>query len=68
MIEKDLVKFKNQVNPDVYNGAILIGLNGISVKSHGNANPIAFSSAIKQCFNFIDKDLNQQIIKSIKNL
>ena len=68
LIEKDLVKFKNQVNPDVYNGAILIGLNGISVKSHGNANPIAFSSAIKQCFNFIDKDLNQQIIKSIKNL
>ena len=67
LIEKDLKKLKDQVNPDIYNGATLIGLNGISVKSHGNANPIAFSYALKQCHNFITKDLNKQIIKSIKN-
>ena len=68
LIEKDLKKLKNQVNPDIYNGAILIGLNGISVKSHGNANPIAFSYALKQCHNFITNDLNKKIIKSIKNI
>ena len=68
LIEKDLKKLKDQVNPDIYNGAILIGLNGISVKSHGNANPIAFSYALKQCHNFITNDLNKQIIKSIKNI
>ena len=58
----------DQVNPDIYNGATLIGLNGISVKSHGNANPIAFSYALKQCHNFITNDLNKEIIKSIKNI
>ena len=68
LIEKDLKKLKDQVNPDIYNGATLIGLNGISVKSHGNANPIAFSYALKQCHNFITNDLNMQIIKSIKNI
>ena len=68
IIEKDLVQFKNKVNPDIYNGATLIGLNGISIKSHGNANSIAFSHAIKQCFNFISNDLNKQIVSSIKNL
>ncbi len=68
LIEKDLKILKNQVNPDIYNGATLMGLNGISVKSHGNANPIAFSYALKQCHNFITNDLNQQIIKSIKNI
>ena len=68
LIEKDLKKLKDQVNPDIYNGATLIGLNGISVKSHGNANPLAFSYALKQCYNFITNDLNKQIIKSIKNL
>ena len=68
LIEKDLKKLKDQVNPDIYNGATLIGLNGISVKSHGNANPIAFSYALKQCHNFITNDLNKQIIKSIKNI
>ena len=68
LIETDLKKLKDQVNPDIYNGATLIGLNGISVKSHGNANPIAFSYALKQCHNFITNNLNEQIIKSIKNI
>ena len=68
LIEKDLKKLKDQVNPDIYNGATLIGLNGISVKSHGNANPVAFSYALKQCHNFITNNLNKQIIKSIKNI
>ena len=68
IIEKDLVLLKNQVNPDIYNGATLIGLNGIAVKSHGNANPIAFSYAINQCYNFMLNNLNRQIISSIKNL
>ena len=68
LIESDLKKLKDQVNPDIYNGATLIGLNGISVKSHGNANPLAFSYALKQCHNFITNDLNKQIIRSIKNI
>ncbi len=68
LIEKDLKILKDQVNPDIYNGATLIGLNGISVKSHGSANPIAFSYALKQCHNFITNNLNKQIIKSIKNI
>ena len=67
LIEKDLKILKDQVNPDIYNGATLIGLNGISVKSHGNANPVAFSYALKQCYNFITNDLNKKIIESIKN-
>ena len=67
LIEKDLSILKDQVNPDIYNGAILIGLNGISIKSHGNANPVAFSHALKQCHNFIINDLNKEIINSIKN-
>ncbi len=67
LIEKDLIKLKDQVNPDIYNGATLIGLNGISIKSHGSASPIAFSHALNQCSNFISKNLNKQIINSIKN-
>ena len=68
LIEKDLIKLKDQVNPEIYNGATLIGLNGISIKSHGNASPVAFSHALNQCNNFIVNDLNSQINKSIKNL
>ena len=67
LIEKDLKILRDQVNPDIYNGATLIGLNGISVKSHGNANPVAFSYALKQCHNFIINGLNEKIVESVKN-
>ena len=67
LLENDFKIFKDKINPDKYNGATLIGLNGISVKSHGNANPIAFSYALKQCHNFITNNLNKKIIDSIKN-
>ena len=39
ILEKDLKLFKDQINPDKYNGATFIGVNGISIKSHGSASP-----------------------------
>ncbi len=68
LIENDIKKLKNQVNPEIYNGATLIGLNGISIKSHGSASSLAFYYALKQCHNFISNNLNKQIVESIKNL
>ena len=68
LIEKDLIKLKDQVNPEIYNGAILIGLNGVSIKSHGSASPLAFSHALNKCYDTISNKLNMQIINSIKNL
>lgn len=38
----------NRVKPDQYNGASLIGLRGIVIKSHGNASAEAFYYAIAQ--------------------
>ena len=68
IIEKDLNILKNKVNPEIYNGALLIGLNGISIKSHGNASPLAFSHALEKCYNSILNNLNKQIIQSIQSL
>ena len=68
LIEKDVIKLKEQVNPEIYNGATLIGLNGISIKSHGNASAFAFNHAMNKCYNFILNDLNIEINNSIKNL
>ncbi|MEJ6122529.1 phosphate acyltransferase PlsX [Vibrio sp. 2-Bac 85] len=47
---------KNQLknlHPDLYNGASLIGLRGIVVKSHGSANESAFFYAIEQAIKEI---------------
>ena len=68
LLENDFKTFKDKINPEKYNGATLIGLNGISIKSHGSASPYAFSFALKKCFNFIDNNLNQKIIQNFKNL
>ena len=68
ILENDLKNFRDQINPDKYNGAILIGLNGISVKSHGNASPYAFSFALLKCYDFIVNDLNKKIVQTFSNL
>ena len=61
ILETDLKKFRDQINPEKYNGATLIGVNGIYIKSHGNASPLAFSSAIQKCYDFIKNDINKKI-------
>ncbi len=68
LIEKDLKKFNDNINPEIYNGATLIGLNGISIKSHGSASSYAFNSALKKCYDSLNNNLNKQIINSINNL
>ena len=67
IIENDLLEFKNNIDPDEYNGATLLGINGISIKSHGNANPYAFSCALNKCYDFILNDLNKKIIDNFKS-
>ena len=67
IIEKDLKVFRDQMDPDEYNGASLLGLNGISIKSHGSANPYAFSCAINKCYEFILNDLNKKIVGNFKS-
>ena len=66
ILKKDLIKFSNTINPTKYNGAMVLGLNGIVVKSHGSATPEAFAQALKNCLEFIKKDINKLIIEELK--
>lgn len=52
-----------RMNPDQYNGASLIGLRGIVVKSHGNASSEAFLYAIRQAV----KEVSMQVPIRIKD-
>ena len=42
--------FKSQVDPGQYNGASLLGLKGVVVKSHGNADVDSYFQAIKEAY------------------
>lgn len=41
-----LKRFQRSIDPRRYNGASLLGLRGIAVKSHGGADQLAFENAI----------------------
>jgi len=66
ILKKDLVKFSNTVNPIKYNGAMVLGLNSVVVKSHGSANPEAFAQALNNCSEFVKKDINKLIIDELE--
>jgi glycerol-3-phosphate acyltransferase PlsX len=57
-ILKRLVK---RINPERHNGATLLGLNGIVIKSHGRANTSAFAYAIEEAIVEVEKNILQLI-------
>ena len=56
-----LRRFKNKVDPRKHNGAMFVGLNGISVKSHGSADAFAFSCAVDAAAKMAQNDLCEKI-------
>ncbi len=54
------------IDPRYYNGAMLVGLNGVVVKSHGSADAIGFTNAIKVAISLVENKINEQITKEIK--
>jgi glycerol-3-phosphate acyltransferase PlsX len=49
-----------------YNGATLVGLNGIVIKSHGSADAYAFEHAIETAVVEVRNQLPQQIGKLLE--
>ncbi len=64
---KNLKKVKDKLDPRLYNGAILIGLNSPVVKSHGSTDYIGFSNSLKVCEKIISGNLIEKIKDNIIN-
>jgi glycerol-3-phosphate acyltransferase PlsX len=67
-LKKSIKKSMNRFNPKLRNGAMLIGLNGISVKAHGSSDAIAFANAIDVAVNLTYNNVNSQITSYIDNI
>jgi phosphate acyltransferase len=61
--------FRDQVDPRRYNGASLLGLRGIVIKSHGGADQLAFENAIhiaeKEIHSNVPQRIAQQVAKHL---
>ncbi|MDR1494890.1 MAG: phosphate acyltransferase PlsX [Rickettsiales bacterium] len=55
-------RFKSKINPESHNGAMFIGLNGISVKSHGNADERSFYFSIENTLKLVNGGVNSRIM------
>ncbi len=52
---------KRRLDPRLYNGASLLGLNGIVIKSHGGADRVSFANAIRIAMLEADKQVPGRI-------
>ena len=67
-LQKSLTRRFSHLNPDQYNGACLLGLRGSVIKSHGAANQRAFSVAIEQAVQAVQRQIPQRIAARLESL
>jgi glycerol-3-phosphate acyltransferase PlsX len=63
-----LNRFKRRFDHRRYNGAVLLGLKGISVKSHGSADELAFGSAIGRAYDAAENHVVERIAGRIAEM
>jgi glycerol-3-phosphate acyltransferase PlsX len=56
-----LFDFKDKVDHRRYNGAALLGLNGIVFKSHGSADDVAFGTALNRAYDAAHHNLLERV-------
>lgn len=69
LLAKPVLKpFAERVNPARYNGAMLIGLQGTVIKSHGGAGVESFANAIKQAMTSAEKNIPERIRHEVEQI
>ncbi|MBY0355777.1 MAG: phosphate acyltransferase PlsX [Rickettsiales bacterium] len=58
-------KMKKTLDPRRFNGAMLIGLNGIAIKSHGGSDDKGFASAIRVAHRAVESKMNDRITEEL---
>ncbi len=63
-----IYKIKKAMDPRLYNGAMLIGLNGLTVKSHGGTDALGYSVALDNAAKLVRQDFVATIRKEIEKI
>ena len=59
---------RRKLDPRRYNGASLLGLRGIVVKSHGSADKLSFAHAIEEAIVEVEKNVPERISARLEEL
>lgn len=60
-----LNRLREWLDPRRYNGAVLLGLNGVVVKSHGGTDAMGFAHAVDVALDMINNDFNRRIAEGL---
>ncbi len=60
--------FRKRIDPRAYNGASLVGLRGIVIKSHGSADVFSFTTAIGEAVLEVEKNVPEKIREQLGSL
>jgi len=63
-----LTRVKDTLSPSEHNGAPLLGLNGIVVKSHGSADAYAYSCAIDVAIREVEANLIERTMETMNEV
>jgi glycerol-3-phosphate acyltransferase PlsX len=68
MARPSLDRLREWMDPRRYNGAILLGLNGVVVKSHGGTDAQGFAHAVDVAMDMVTHGFNQRIQEGLARL
>ncbi len=63
-----LKTLRRRIDPRRYNGASLLGLQGIVIKSHGSADKLSFAYAIREAIKEVEKKVPERIAAQIEHI
>lgn len=61
-------KLKKTMDPRLYNGAMFVGLNGLSVKSHGGTDAFGYSVAVNNAIKMVRQDFVATIREELEHV
>lgn len=59
---------KHHLDPNNHNGAVMLGLNGIVVKSHGSANVKGVAKAVEVAARLLEQDITARISRDLAGI
>ncbi|CAN5917805.1 phosphate acyltransferase PlsX [soil metagenome] len=62
------VKMRERVDPRRYNGGVFLGLDGVSVKSHGGTDALGFAYAIGMAVDLVRYEYKPKLVEGLAKL
>lgn len=68
LAKSSLTKLKDRIDPNKINGGVLLGVNGIVLKSHGGANAEGFATALRIAYSVGNSTFIRDVEESLSLL